>query len=70
MQTIENKTIQNIALGDFWSVQRTMQAGDVRVWAAASRKWRCSPVPARAEGAAGIVTVILTVLVGLTLPGP
>ena len=35
MRTIVNKTFEEIALGDAVSVQRTLQAGDVRAWAAA-----------------------------------
>ena len=35
MHTIVNKTFDEIAPGDSASVQRTLQAGDVRVWAAA-----------------------------------
>ena len=35
MQAIVNKTFKEIAVGDSASVQRTLQAGDVRPWAAA-----------------------------------
>ncbi len=35
MRTIVNKTFDEIAVGDTASVQRTLQAGDVRAWAAA-----------------------------------
>jgi len=35
MQTIVNKTFEELALGDAASVQRTLQAGDVRAWGAA-----------------------------------
>ena len=34
MQAIVNKTFKEIAVGDSASVQRTLQAGDVRPWAA------------------------------------
>lgn len=35
MRTMVNKTFEEIALGDAVSVERTLQAGDVRAWAAA-----------------------------------
>jgi len=35
-----------------------------------SAMWTCSPAPPRARGAVGIVTAILTALVGSALPGP
>jgi len=35
MTSIENKTFDEIRVGDAASVQRTLQAGDVRAWAAA-----------------------------------
>jgi hypothetical protein len=34
METIVNKTFDEIRLGDSASIQRTLQAGDVRAWAA------------------------------------
>jgi len=51
MQTIVNKTFEELALGDAASVQRTLQAGDVRAWAAAFGDVDiCSPAQARARG--------------------
>ena len=35
MQTVVNKTFDEIASGDAASVERTLQAGDLRAWAAA-----------------------------------
>jgi hypothetical protein len=35
MQSIENKTFDEIRVGDTASAQRTFQAGDVRAWATA-----------------------------------
>ena len=47
MQTLVNKTFDEIASGDTASVERTLQAGDLRAWAAAfgegdmlARTWR------------------------------
>src|SRR5271155_4913284 len=70
MQTIVNKTFKEIALGDSASVQRTLQAGDVRAWAAAFGEVDMLAGPGESQGAAGIVTAILTALVGSALPGP
>ena len=70
MQTIVNKTFKEIAVGDAASVQRTLQAGDVRAWAAAFGEVDMLAGPGESQGAAGIVTAILTALVGSTLPGP
>ena len=70
MQTIVNKTFEEIAVGDTASVQRTLQAGDVRAWAAAFGEVDMLAGPGESQGAAGIVTAILTALVGSALPGP
>ena len=70
MQTIVNKTFEEIAVGDSASVQRTLQAGDVRAWAAAFGEVNMLAGPGASQGAAGIVTAILTALVGSDLPGP
>ena len=70
MQTIVNKTFEEIAVGDAASVQRTLQAGDVRAWAAAFGEVDMLTGPGESQGAAGIVTAILTALVGSALPGP
>ena len=70
MQTIVNKTFKEIAVGDAASVQRTLQAGDVRAWAAAFGEVDMLIGPGESQGAAGIVTAILTALVGSDLPGP
>ena len=69
MQTIVNKTFKEIAVGDSASVQRTLQAGDVRAWAAAFGEVDMLAGPGESQGAAGIVTAILTALVGSALPG-
>ena len=70
MQTIVNKTFKEIAVGDSASVQRTLQAGDVRAWAAAFGEVDMLAGPGESQGAAGIVTAILNALVGSALPGP
>ena len=70
MQTIVNKTFKEIAVGDAASVQRTLQAGDVRAWAAAFGEVNMLTGPGESQGASGIVTAILTALVGTDLPGP
>jgi phosphate acetyltransferase len=70
MQTIINKTFDEIAPGDAASAERTLQAGDVRAWAAAFGE--ADPLAGAGESpvAAGIVTAMLTALVGSALPGP
>lgn len=70
MPTIVNKTFEEIAVGDTASVQRRLQAGDVRAWEAAFGQIDMLAVPGESEAAAGIVTAMLTALVGSSLPGP
>ena len=70
MPTIVNKTFEELSPGDSVSVQRTLQAGDVRAWANAFGDVDTLAGPGESQGAAGIVTAILTALVGSGLPGP
>jgi phosphate acetyltransferase len=70
MQTIVNKTFEEIAPGDAASVQRTLQTSDMRAWAAAFGDTDMLAGPGESQSAAGIVTAILTALVGSALPGP
>ena len=70
MRTIVNKTFDEIAPGDTASVERTLQAGDVRAWAAAFGEGGLLAGPGESQAAAGIVTAMLTALVGSALPGP
>ena len=70
MQTIVNKTFEETAVGDTASAQRTLQASDVRAWAAAFGEVAMLAGPGESQEAAGIVTAILTALVGSALPGP
>ena len=67
---VANKTFDEIRPGDTASVQRTLQAGDVRAWAAAFGDAGLLAGAAEGHGAAGIVTAFLTSLVGSALPGP
>ena len=70
MQTIVNKTFEEIALGDSASAHRTLQTGDVRAWAAAFGDVDMLAGQGESQGAAGIVTAMLAALVGSALPGP
>lgn len=70
MQTVVNKTFAEIAVGDTASIQRTLEFGDVRAWAAAFDAASALTGPAESQVAAGIVTGMLTALVGSALPGP
>ena len=69
MQTVVNKTFDEIATGDKASTERTLQAGDLRAWAAAFGEGDMAG-PGESQAAAGIVTAMLTALVGSALPGP
>src|SRR5271157_785038 len=69
MQTVANKTFDEIAPGDAASVERTLQAGDVRAWAAAFGDGDVLAGPGESQAAAGIVTAMLTALVGSARPG-
>ena len=70
MQTVVNKTFDEIALGDSASAERILQSGDVRAWAAAFGEGDILPNPGESQAAAGIVTGMLTALIGSALPGP
>jgi phosphotransacetylase len=70
MQIIVNKTFDELVPGDTASVQRTLQAGDVRAWAAAFGDTDMLAGPGESQATIGIVTAILTALVASALPGP
>ena len=70
MQAVVNKTFDEIASGDTASVERTLQAGDLRAWAAAFGEGDMLAGPGESQAAAGIVTSMLTALAGSALPGP
>src|SRR5262249_23026456 len=70
MQTVVSKTFDEIRPGDTASVQRTLQAGDVRAWTAAFADSSALAESADGQGAAGIVTATLTGLAASALPGP
>src|SRR5258707_238471 len=70
MQTVVSKTFDEIQPGDTACVQRTLQAGDVRAWAAAFGDAGALAEAADGQGAAGVVTAILTGLAASALPGP
>ena len=70
MASVQNKTFEEITVGDAASIQRTLQAGDVRAWAAAFGEAGMLAGPGESQEAAGIVTGILTALAGSALPGP
>jgi len=69
MQTITNKTFDEIAPGDAATLHRTLQASDVCAWAAAFEDADLQP-PDASQAAAGIVTALLAALIGAALPGP
>ena len=70
MPSVENRTFEEIAIGDAASTQRTLQTGDLRAWAAAFGEGDQLADPGASQAAAGIVTAMLTALVGSALPGP
>ena len=76
MPSIQNKTFDDIKIGDIASVQRTLQARDVRAW---SNAFGAAIGLAEAgevldandrQGAAAIITSIMSAMVGTDLPGP
>ncbi len=70
MPSVQNKTFDEIKVGDAASVRRTLQARDVRAWAAAFGDVSPLAEAGDMQGTAGIITAILTSLVGSVLPGP
>lgn len=68
MTANHNQTFDELRLGDTASAQRTLQARDVRAWASACGGGLVEA--GAAQDAAGIVTALLTALVGSALPGP
>jgi phosphate acetyltransferase len=70
MQIAVNKTFDEIAPGDIAAVQRTLQIGDMRAWGAAFGDADILTGPGESQAAAGIVTAMLSALVGSALPGP
>ncbi len=57
MQTIVNKTFKEIAVGNAATVQRTLQAGDVRAWAGAFGEVDMLAGPDQSQGADSTVSV-------------
>ncbi len=70
MHSIQNKTFDEIKLGDTASAQRTLQARDVRAWSVAFGDFAALADGAETHGSAGIVAGIFSALVGSVLPGP
>ena len=70
MPSIQNKTFDEISPGDSASTQRILRAGDVRAWAATFGEVDPFADAGDMHGAAGIITAMLTSLVGAALPGP
>jgi len=70
MPSIQNQTFDEITVGDTVSVQRTLQARDVRAWAAAFGEVDPLADAGDMHGAVGILTAVMTSLVGSALPGP
>ena len=76
MPTIQNKLFDEIKIGELVSVQRTLQARDVRAWSTAFGDVSgLIEAGARVDvhdrqGAAAIITALMSALVGSHLPGP
>jgi phosphotransacetylase len=70
MPTIVNKTFGEIAIGDTASVQRIIQAEDLRAWGAAFGDADLLAGAGESQAIAGIITGLLTALAGSELPGP
>ena len=69
MRIIVNKTFEEIAPGDDRVGPAQLQAGDVRAWEAAFGDVELPAAPGESQAAAGIVTAILTALVGSVAAG-
>ena len=70
MQTIVNKTFDELAVGDTASVQRIIQAEDLRAWGAAFGDADLLAGVGGHQAATGVMTGILTAMAGSKLPGP
>jgi phosphotransacetylase len=70
MPSLQNKTFDEIRVGDTASIQRTIRARDLHAWAAAFGDVDPLAEVGEMQSAAGILTAILTSLVGSALPGP
>jgi phosphate acetyltransferase len=70
MRTVVSKTFDEIRPGDAASIQRTLQAADVRAWTTAFGDAGALAESTDGQGAVGIVTAILTGLAASALPGP
>lgn len=64
MPSVVNKTFDELKPGDTACVQRTVQAADLRAWACALGDPDLLAGAGESQGTAGIVTAILTALVG------
>ncbi len=70
MQSLVNKTFAEIVPGDSANMERELQPGDLRAWENAFGEAQSPIGPSGSQGAAGIVTGLLTALAGSALPGP
>ena len=70
MSSIQNKTFDEIKLGETAMLRRTLQARDIRAWATGFGTAGLLVEAGELQDTAGIVTALLTSLVGSTLPGP
>jgi phosphotransacetylase len=69
MTTVQNKTFDEIHLGDMATTHRSLQAHDLRAWAAAFGDGAPLAGAGDMQSTTGIVTAILTSLIGSSLPG-
>jgi phosphate acetyltransferase len=67
--TLENKTVDEITIGDSVSCERTVSLADLRARAAALGDAEVGPAGRAGESSAGIVTALLSSLVEWRLPG-
>jgi phosphate acetyltransferase len=67
--TLENKTIDEIAIGETVSCERTVSLADLRARAVALGDVEVGTADRAGESAAGIVTTLLSSMVELRLPG-
>lgn len=70
MSTLINRTFSELDVGDTVAATRELRPADLRAWTNAFDEAAPGTPSGDSQGAAGIVTALLTALAGASLPGP
>jgi phosphotransacetylase len=70
MLNIQSKLFDEISVGDTASMQRTLQSRDIRAWASSFGDGGVLVEAGATQDTAGLVTSMLSALVGSAMPGP